>query len=180
MGKGPERGARLVVDRAVAVRADQGHVTYGFNQCGFQRSPGLARLAEARRVADDAARPHGSQVARNLDCGGCGHGQEDRVRRLGQVGQRPETGVAAHLVPTRVDRPDRSLKPAPFGFADGGQAVTPADEGDMARRQQASQIVAPRGPHAPSGLRIDRLMMWRWISEVPSQIRSSRASRHRR
>lgn len=33
---------------------------------------------------------------------------------------------------------------------------------------------------APSSRSISRLMIWRWISDVPSQIRSTRASRQNR
>ena len=34
--------------------------------------------------------------------------------------------------------------------------------------------------HAPNARSISRLIMWRWISDVPSQIRSTRASRQNR
>ena len=47
-------------------------------------------------------------------------------------------------------------------------------------RERPMRARVPRSAQAPRGRSRPRPMMWRWISEVPSQMRSTRASRQKR
>ena len=77
---------------------------------------------------------------------------------------------ARELVDRRLARPGRH----------DGERVAPADHRDVEGLQQPLEIGAALRGHAPSGRRMAREMMWRWISLVPSQMRSTRASRQKR
>ncbi len=86
---------------------------------------------------------------------------------------------AANVGALGMHRPDRAIK---AGFQQLlGDILRPAaaEQGDGFWPQQAREIT-PRHVQAPKGRRSARLMMWRWISDVPSQMRSTRASRQMR
>ena len=76
-----------------------------------------------------------------------------------------------------MDWPDVACK-ACFGqlVQDRTTPSAAADDRDGAWAEQAGEIAS----HAPRGRKRSRLMMCRWISDVPSQMRSTRASRQKR
>ena len=180
MGEGPQRHLVHVVDEAVAIGADQREFARRLNEPGFRRRPFGPCLTEARRVADNASSPHGIELFQGLDRRVLGNGEEYRVRRFRQIIDRCEAGVAADVAALRVHRPEWPGKADALALGRNCFRVTPANHRNMTRLQQAVEIGAALRSHAPSGRRMAREMMWRWISDVPSQIRSRRASRHRR
>ena len=180
MGERPQRHLVHIVDDAVAIGADEGEIARRSDEARFVVSALRTGFAEACRVADDAASPHGVELLQRRDGGFLRHGEEHRVRRLRQRIDRREAGMAANVAALRVYRPERAGKADALALRGDGFGIAPADHRNMAGLQQPLEIGAARRGHAPSGRRIAREMMWRWISEVPSQMRSSRASRHRR
>ena len=88
-----------------------------------------------------------------------------------------------------MNRPNLPGKPEFSALANrlGRRGAT--EHRNMARREQALQLRATgavllhvfcrsrRRAHAPCTRSMAREMMWRWISLVPSQMRSTRASR---
>ena len=84
------------------------------------------------------------------------------------------------LRPPGIDWPERPRESDAGAFGRDHLRIAAADHRDMAWLQQPLKILPLPFVHAPSGLRIAREMMWRWISEVPSQMRSSLESRQSR
>ena len=76
-----------------------------------------------------------------------------------QILDARETGVSGDLPPLRIDRPYRTFESDAGAFSGHRYRVPAPDDGDMARLQQATQNVAQRRRHAPSGRRIEREMM---------------------
>ena len=88
--------------------------------------------------------------------------------------------MSTDLGPFWIDGPERAGKSDACAFGGADLRIPSADDSDMTRLQEAEQIDALLRCHAPSGLKIAREMMCRWISDVPSQMRSSRESRQSR
>src|SRR5690606_10462413 len=105
-------------------------------------------------------------------------GNEGGVRGLGKIGDGLEAGDACEPVAVRIDGVDGAGKAELLRHSDGDLGLQAADEHDRARRDQAGKRRAVHQP--PSGRKRAREMMWRWISLVPSQMRSTLASRQMR
>ena len=121
-----------------------------------------APIAESRATASTLAC---RLMPRNAASGGAGSGVE-----------RGQAAPPAHLGPARMDRPDLAREPHGLALRDDVGRPAAAQHGERARAQQPGEVAA----HAPSGRSSSRETMWRWISEVPSQMRSTRASRQNR
>ena len=180
MGEGPERHPVDIVQHAVAVRPNDRKIARRRDQSRLGFGPFWSAFAEAGGIADRAARPDALEGRHRLDGGLARDREEHRVGRLRQILDAGKARMPADLAPPGIDWPDRAGIADPRQFACHRRRIAPADQGDVAGLEQPEQVLAPKQGHAPSGLRIERVMMWRWISEVPSQIRSSRESRHRR
>ena len=158
-------------------------------RCGRGAQGGLqalavGRLAEARGVDDGAAAPARAGLLDHLGHARGGDGDDDRVDGLGQVGHGGHAGAPVDAPARRVHAPHA---PAEAGAPEvaqrlvgvGAGSAGGADDGDRARREQWRQIPqcstrsTPRRSSARATIR-------RWISLVPSQMRSTRSSRHRR
>ena len=148
------------------------------------RRVAVGRLAEARRVDDGAAAPARAGLVDHLGHARRGDGDDDRVDGLGQVGHgrharapvhAPARRVHAPHAPAEADAPEVAQRLVGVGAGSAGGA----DDGDRARREQWRQVrqcstrSTPRRSSARATIR-------RWISLVPSQMRSTRSSRHRR
>ena len=108
----------------------------------------------------------------------------DRVRRLGQVVERRHARPSEHRRARRVHAPDRAGEPERLEVAQrrvavGARPVRRADDGHRARPQQRRER-AQRSTFATPRRSSERAMMSRWISLVPSQMRSTRSSRSSR
>jgi hypothetical protein len=91
---------------------------------------------------------------------------EAGVGSLGQLLDGAEAGQAVDMVADRVHRPDLAVKAHLLALLDHVRPPeAAAEDGDRAGAEQAGEV---GHPHPPSGRSNSRLMMWRWISEVPS------------
>ena len=84
-----------------------------------------------------------------------------------------------HGLSLGMNWPDIAVKPKLVALLDDALGFLSADHHNAARIQQPVKF-SPHLCQPPNGRNRARLMMWRWISDVPSQIRSMRASRHMR
>ena len=189
-------------DRHIARRSNQRglHVS-------ARRIFGLC-FGEPGGKAHRTARAHRCKGGNNVHAGRPIDAGKDRIRRFGQVIDTWKRPVPGDLDRARVHRPDRSVKSHFLRLTDHRRAPDPsADHGNGFRTQKSGQrtghpaFLLPRisraargaGPallsdetgsfetiQAPRGRRRSRLMMCRWISDVPSQMRSTRASRQNR
>ena len=189
VGRAPGRE----IDHAHAVRAQDGRAGRDADLADLGLHPGgrFAALHDAATGDDDG--PHARLGRVSGEPGGPErvHREDDGVRHLRQ---RREVRVAAgpvDLFVLRIDEVAR-LRPADIGdvVADGGRdtgSQRRPDDGDRARCEQTLQVetdAADRRRHpttrsTPRRSRA-RAMTSRWISLVPSQIRSTRSSRRYR
>ena len=102
-----------------------------------------------------------------------------RTERLRRAGPTCRIGHVRPVEPSRSRGPMRTARVRTLPHPSARLHRAPHSSADPPRSTLIRRPALSRA-HAPSGLRIERVMMWRWISEVPSQIRSSLASRHRR
>lgn len=159
--------------------------------------PGTLRpeLAQAGGEHDD--RPSADvQGVSDHDLEGVGvDGDDDEVGSLGKVVQRADGPSSEHDIAAAIDEVDASAVLA--RQRSGGQAVSPlgrvvrgADDRHRPRIEQGAQVAPcrvaaaahPRSDHAAVYSSAPRRLsplatMTRWISLVPSQIRSTRTSR---
>ncbi len=200
------RRVRREVDHAHAVRAEQGDpvADRDLADVALHLRRRLAALDDAA-AGDDHARDAGEGGL--LGDGGRPERverDEDRVRDLGQRVERWVARLVVELVVARVDEvaAGRALHDGQV-VLDGLGDATPrrrADDGDGARSEERPEVDrprrrrgdgrAPRSPCARVGAHpttldtprfsIARATISRWISEVPSQIRSTRSSRKKR
>ena len=178
---GPERGPVEIVQHPVAIGPEDRHVAGRRQQRlllgGYRRrSPAAPRESPRRNRprrpphAPTAARQPRSWASRLTPTKG-GVGGAGQVVDVG-IGRQPGHRFAAGMY-----RPDLAGKADLAALLDDvGAPAAAADNGDGAGPQQPVQPAH----HAPRGRKRSRLMMWRWISLVPSQIRSTRASRQNR
>ena len=129
-----------IVQQPVAIGAHGRQIPRRGHQLPLQLDPRAPHLGEARGIADRPARPHGGKLAHHLDRQLGGHGDEGRIGRGRQIGEGLEAAPAADLGIGGIDRPDLPGESGIDAIADGRRQLLPADEGDMARRQQAPQI----------------------------------------
>ncbi len=159
VGEGPQGDAVDVVDEPIAVGADKGEIARCRDEARLVARAIRAGLAEARRIANDPARAHGIELGQGFDRRFLRHGEKHGIGRLRQVVHRCEAGMAADRVAPGVDRPERPGETDPGAFSGNNLRVPPADDGDMARPEQAFQIGAALRRHAPSGLSRAREMI---------------------
>ena len=181
----PQRRAVVEGDDPVAVGpAHRQVVAVGRGAQGGLQALAVGRLAEARRVDDGAAAPARAGLLDHLGHARRGDGDDDRVDGLGQVGHGRHAGAPVHAPARRVHAPHA---PAEAGAPEVAQRLVGvgagpaggADDGDRARREQWRQIPQCSTRSTPRRSRA-RATIRRWISLVPSQMRSTRSSRHRR
>ena len=184
--------SRREVDDPVAVRpADRERGgAGGRDQPGLELAPRFD-LAEARRDDDGAAAAERDGVGDRVGDGRRRDGDGDRVDGAGQVAQRRDALDVADPLALRVDAPELAVVAEPLevaqeGVAVGALAVGGADDRDRSRCEQAGET-APRSLlTAQCSIRSTprrsrpRTVTSRWISLVPSQIRSTRSSRRKR
>ena len=198
----PERDPVVQAHDAVAVGADHGErvARGGRLELGLQVTAGAAGVVgEPGRVDDRAAAPRGAGLFDDRRDGrGCG-GHDDRIGGRRQVGQRREARPAAHLLVARVHAPHLAGVPEGLEVEQrlvrvGVGARRGTHDGDRARGRAggrdpwAGSWRSGAGPGGGVYWSIDstprrsrpRAMIRRWISLVPSQIRSTRSSRRNR
>ena len=146
---------------------------------------GLARLGEPGGEHDRAAAAERAGPRDDLGRARRGDRHDDRVRRLGQVLQRrvaararaplAAPGLTAYDAPRIAEAREVEQRLAAVGARPLGRA----DDGDRARRErQRGRISAAPAPRR--GVSSARATIRRWISLVPSQMRSTRSSRQKR
>ena len=144
---GGEHGHALdIVQQAVAIGPDGRQIARRGHQLLLQLDPLAPHLGEASGIADRPARPHGGELAHHLHRQLGRHGDEGRIRRGRQIGEGLVAAPPADLGIGGIDRPDLPGEAGIDAIADGRRQLLPADEGDMARRQQAPQIGELRAP----------------------------------
>ena len=148
----------------------------------LERPAFVTHLGETRGIANCTAGATGAERFDDTDGGFPRNGDEARIRGLGQ---RVHTGIAfatAELRAPGVHGPDVALEADAFTLANDLGGEPAAEHGDVPGPQKTRQAGACGSlVHYRSwGRNSDREMMWRWISLVPSQMRSTRASRHNR
>ena len=132
-------------------------------------SPTRSRSRRPRRAATSAPTISIVSVAVDAD--------EGSVRRVRELRDRAEA-CAARTSPRATDAPARSRRENPSDriLRTTRSAERPPNTAIDFGRKRRSRL-----PHqAPTRRNRSRLMMWRWISDVPSQMRSTRASRQKR
>ena len=170
-----------VVD-ADAVRAehDRARRAHALDQRALAHAARLAFLGESRGDHDQGARALGERFLDRLLEPGLGHGDDDRLDLPAGIGEACEQGMPVDLAAAAVDQVHRTAVGAAQGVA--RQPVAPlarigrcAQHGDRARCEQRLEVARCR--HS-SPLAIAREMIRRWMSELPSQISCSFASRN--
>ena len=195
-GVAPQRRPAVHGDDAVAVGADDGEVVAG--GCRHHRgleggSLLLARsLGEASGVHDDPAGAEPSALVDEVGDAGRGGGDDDGVGRGAEgrdgFGERRHARDAVGLGAAGVDPDEAALEAGEHQVAGGlpavGRgAVGGADDDDAARGEESGEI--HRCECAPDQVSIvvtprfssARATMIFWISDEPSQMRSTRSSR---
>ena len=179
---GPQQRAVEIVDQSVAVRAEDRHVAGRRDQLGLERgAAGLASKPEAKQTAPPAPIAESpattAEVASRFTpmktaSGAPGRSSSERkqavppsVSRVGCTGQI--LAGKAHPAALRDDvrRPCRSRS-------------TATERGCKSRSRRPAEAACEAS--AAMARSSARPMMWRWISLVPSQMRSTRASRQMR
>ncbi len=199
------RAVRRQVDQAHAVGAEEGDpVADGqVADVALHLGGGRAALDDAAARDDDRRHAGGGRIGDDRRRTEGVDGDEDRVGDLGQVGDRRIAGLAVELVVARVDEVTaRRAVDDPEVVADRlGDPATGrcAHDRDRARGEERPQVDRRRGRERGGRHGLDaagdrrRLRhpttrptprfssalatISRWISDVPSQIRSTRSSR---
>ena len=179
--------ARVRVEQAEAVRAEQQHAGRAgrLDQARLQREALRAHLAEAGRDHRDGLHAEPCGVGHGALHGGRRDRQDHEIGRLVEVEQRRHGLMPEHVAGAPRDHADRRVA----GLSEQADrepsaplhpVVRGAHQRDRARLEQRRQV-----PHAPSirstpRFSRPRATISRWISEVPSQMRSTRSSRRNR
>jgi hypothetical protein len=186
-------GETIPLQFAVAVRSAHRQAVAG------ARGDELALVGQAGlHLAEPGAEYHGGSASAGsslFEClrhAGRRDGHDECVNRNREVGHAGHAGMAQDLVAAWVDPPHVALEADRVQVQErlGGVASRPvsrADDGHGRGMEQAPQIDAGSSPRhrqwivASTPRRSSaREMMSRWISLVPSQIRSTRSSRRNR
>ena len=179
---GPDRRAVHEVDHSVAVRTEERHPVRRLDQAGLHVR--AARVLEARfrepgREADRAPGAAGRQAFEQGRRQRAAYADEARVRGAGKIIDASVAFPALHLGLVGMHGPYLAIVPHEVALLDDVFRPVAAEGGDVPRPEHAAEAGGARN-HPPIGRSSSRAMMWRWISEVPSQIRSTRASRQNR
>ena len=180
----PQKRAVQRVDETIAVRPEDRHRARRRDQPVLQIAARVIlghRLGKAGCETHRAARAHAGQRPDRID--GCMAVDPDkhRIRGLGQIVEAGQRRPSRNFAVLRMHRPDRPGIAHAFRLQDDLPAPgAAAHDGDGLGPQQPGKVLGHRRAYAPRGRNRSRLMMWRWISLVPSQIRSTRASRQNR
>jgi hypothetical protein len=146
-GRGGELEALGGVGDAEAVGAEQ-HRPGGadpVHERRLTRRPLLPQLGEARGDGDDGLGAGGQRVVHGGLEAGRGHGEDDEVDGLADVGHPAVGRLAQHALAAPVDQVDRPGVARGEGLGADPVAVlrrvvARADDGDRARREQRRQI----------------------------------------
>ena len=189
---GPQGHAVQIVEHAVAVGTQQGHIARVVHELLLQGDAFTTHFGKARGVANHAACTARGQLAHDVHRGVARHGDKAGVGRLRQRGHVGVADQTFDFAAGRMNRPNLPGKPEFSALANGLGRRGATEHRNMAGRKQALQLCATgavlrrvfnrsgrshRRAHAPCTRSMAREMMWRWISLVPSQMRSTRASR---
>ncbi len=141
-------------------------------------------LAEARAIHHRATAAERAGLLHDLRHASGGDAHHHRVGWLGQLGERREARKAVRLGAVRIDAPDRSGKARRAQVQERLArvrvvALACAYHRDAARPQQPGEVHQCSVRSTPRRSRA-RAMISRWISLVPSQMRSTRSSRKKR
>ena len=137
---GPERRAVEVVDEAVAVGAEDGHLARRLDEGRLEARSLLPRFGEARGVADRAPRPPGGERPHHLDGAVAPHPDEGGVRRLGQLLDRAVATKSADRLSLRVDGVDGTREVHAPALLDDALRLAAADRADRAGIEEAREI----------------------------------------
>ena len=169
-----ELGAGVVDTEAIGPDQDSAGAADSLDDRTLARRPLVAHLAEAGADQDDAFR---AGVERSVDCllhPGGGDGDDDELRCLGELGQRRVRLAAEDLAALAVDEEDRTTSLALDRAA--GEPEAPL-AGDRRRAEHCDRPGVEEGREVAAHRRRFREMIRRWMSDVPSSISSSLASR---
>ena len=180
VGRDVELRERVVHADAVGPEHDGARAAHPRDEGALAGAAGLARLGEARGDHDQRARALCQRFLDGLLEARLGDGDDDGLDLPAGVGEAREQGMAVDLAAAAVDQVHGPAVRAAQRVA--REPVAPlagirrgAQHGDRGRREERLQI--PRSRHS-SPFAIAREMIRRWMSELPSQISCSLASRN--
>ncbi len=145
MARRPQDDAVEIIENAVAIGTDHRKIARRFDELCLQLDALAAHFGKARRIADGPAGTARAQFLQHLDGRFARHGDEGRVRRFRQGCDRRITFAPAELVVFRVHHPDLAGKSGGVRAPDRIRHGLSADDADMARLQQAPNVVLARG-----------------------------------
>ena len=175
---GPQRRSVEVVDKAVAIRADDRHARRRIDQVALQ-PPAVGRLKETRRVADGAARPQPRQRRYRIDGGMPVNAHEGGVGRAGERVDGAESPPSSDGFAGRMHRPQGAIETHPVALLGHARRRFAADDRNAARAQEPGHArggarsrsqtpsvhilasIKTKDVQAPSGRSSSRPMMWR-------------------
>ena len=141
----PQRRALQVVDKPVAIRAEQRHGSSRLHQGLLQSLSLRARLAEAGGVTHHPAGAPGRQCAGHLHGELPAHAYEGGVRRRGQFIHRAIAGQPRHFLARGMDRVDGAGELHLLALSDHIVGFASAYGADGAGLEQARQRHGGRG-----------------------------------
>jgi len=170
-----EARSRIEDPEAVGPKEDGARVAHPLDDRGLAGTPVGSGLAEAGRDPDERLGSRGQRGLDRLLEAVCGNGEDDELRRLGQVGQGCVCRPLENLPAVSVHEVDR----ARLLTAQGAERKTVPPLRRVIRRPEDRDGtgVEERAEVPAQDSRRRREMMRRWMSEVPSSISSSFASR---
>jgi hypothetical protein len=133
---GPQRDPVESVDHAVAIGADYRHSAGRAQQFSLAIAPLGTGFGEVRGIANRTAGPSPRQLAGQFDTGLRGRSQEYRVGTAGKCLDGRKAGNTVHVLPSRIDWPDRSIEAEGAALADDLLRGIAADDGNAARSHQ--------------------------------------------
>ena len=180
VGRDVELRERVVDADAVGPEHDGARLAHVCDERALPDAAGIAPLGEPRRDHDQRARTLGERLLDGLLEARLGHRDDDGLDRLAHLGEAREQRMPVDLAPATVDQVHgAAVRAAQRGAS---QPVAPlarigrrAEYGDRGRGEERLEVARFR--HS-SPFAIAREMIRRWISELPSQISWSLASRN--
>ena len=169
-----ELGARVVDAEAVRAHEDGPGGAHALDDRPLARRPLLAHLAEPGADGDDRLRADGERVLDGLLDPGRRHGDDDELGRLRQLRQRRVGLISEDLAAPAVDEEDGAAALALERAA--GEPETPLPR-DRRGAQDCDRPGVEERAEVPRQESRRREMISRWMSDVPSSISSSFASR---